>query len=156
MSYYLANNVVSGVQDGRLRLNEVTIIAVLGCKDCSETLKIIDADVYLSDLKAQLAEAKGTIARLSNEQARDVNRDVQKDNGMACANCSALRQVEYNHSITEQQLSEAKNQLEEMKAIFISLLNGALDTAMRLNPDRKDEINALRERIKKELVDEHF
>ena len=34
----------SGVVDGRLRLNEVTCNFILGCDDCSETLKIMSAN----------------------------------------------------------------------------------------------------------------
>lgn len=32
------------VQDGRIRLSEISAIAYLGCEECSETLKIIDSE----------------------------------------------------------------------------------------------------------------
>jgi hypothetical protein len=35
---HVGNN---GVQDGRLKLNEVQVIAFLACEDCSETLQTI-------------------------------------------------------------------------------------------------------------------
>jgi hypothetical protein len=34
----------SGVQDGLLKLNEIGAIFILGCEECSETLKIVDGD----------------------------------------------------------------------------------------------------------------
>lgn len=34
----------SGVVDGRLRSHEIRPIFVLGCDECSETLKVIDGD----------------------------------------------------------------------------------------------------------------
>ena len=34
----------SGVQEGRLRTQEVSCVFVLGCDNCSETLKVVSAD----------------------------------------------------------------------------------------------------------------
>ena len=39
----LQNNGSAG--DGRLKLNEVSCIFVLGCESCSETLQIVPADL---------------------------------------------------------------------------------------------------------------
>ena len=32
------------VQDGRFRMHDIGIIFVLGCEECSETIRIIDAE----------------------------------------------------------------------------------------------------------------
>lgn len=35
---------MGGVQDGRIKMNEVGVIFILGCDFCSETLKTVDGD----------------------------------------------------------------------------------------------------------------
>lgn len=43
--FWQAGNIVkNGVQDGRLKLNEVQCQFVLGCNYCSETLAVVSAD----------------------------------------------------------------------------------------------------------------
>lgn len=43
ISAYNTSNVV----DGRLKLNEIATIAVLGCESCSATLMVMDANKFL-------------------------------------------------------------------------------------------------------------
>jgi len=44
---------LSGVQDGRLRQNEVHGIFFLGCDECSETVSIVPASKVANYLNAQ-------------------------------------------------------------------------------------------------------
>lgn len=44
LTWLATNQNRSGVQEGRLRTNEVSCIFVLGCDDCSETLRAVSAD----------------------------------------------------------------------------------------------------------------
>lgn len=41
-----------GVQDGRIKMNEVGVIFFLGCDKCSETVRIIDGEVVAVALTA--------------------------------------------------------------------------------------------------------
>lgn len=43
-SWQTHNITRSGIQDGRLKLNEVECLFALGCNRCSETLKVLSAD----------------------------------------------------------------------------------------------------------------
>lgn len=53
--YTLRNN--GGVQDGRLKYNELQVVCYLGCDDCSETLAF--ASIYeVLDLVTQLGQQK--------------------------------------------------------------------------------------------------
>ncbi len=44
LSWSTHNKTPSDVPDGRLRSNEVHCLFVLGCDECSETLKVVSAD----------------------------------------------------------------------------------------------------------------
>lgn len=44
LSWFAQNTVQNGIQQNRLNTNDVVCMFVLGCDDCSETLKIISAD----------------------------------------------------------------------------------------------------------------
>lgn len=48
LEWYSACTTKSNVQDGRLRLNEVTITYFLGCNSCSETLIVKNEDQMLT------------------------------------------------------------------------------------------------------------
>ena len=39
-----------GCVDGRIKLNEVEGIFILGCNDCSETVRVISADQFLVEI----------------------------------------------------------------------------------------------------------
>jgi hypothetical protein len=39
-----------GVQDGRLKMNEIGPIFYLGCDECSATLKIVDGDAIANEM----------------------------------------------------------------------------------------------------------
>lgn len=43
----------SGVQDGRLRMHDVTCDFVLGCDECSDTVTVMNADTVAMVLTAQ-------------------------------------------------------------------------------------------------------
>ena len=49
---------VGGAQNGRIRLNEVRPIFVLGCECCSETLLVVEASKIAAVLNGQI-EMKG-------------------------------------------------------------------------------------------------
>lgn len=46
----------SAAPDGRLRMNEVEFVFVLGCNDCSETLAVVSADKIAQHLTEQQQE----------------------------------------------------------------------------------------------------
>lgn len=43
LEWFVSTRNTSGVVDGRLRLNEVGVDLVLGCKECSMTVRVVDA-----------------------------------------------------------------------------------------------------------------
>uniref|UniRef100_UPI001C5A22DF hypothetical protein n=1 Tax=Pseudomonas sp. UMAB-40 TaxID=1365407 RepID=UPI001C5A22DF len=47
----------SGIQNGRLRTDDVTCQFVLGCENCSETLRVVSADTFANRLNANTAHA---------------------------------------------------------------------------------------------------
>ena len=54
--FWQAGNIVrNGVQDGRLKLNEVQCQFVLGCERCSETLAVVSADRLADVLNGNMA-----------------------------------------------------------------------------------------------------
>lgn len=55
LSWFATNANTSGVQEGRLRTSEVTCQFVLGCDECSETLKVVSADAIANFLSAALS-----------------------------------------------------------------------------------------------------
>lgn len=57
---WFANNTTgtSGIQNGRLRIDDVTCQFVLGCDDCSETLRVVKADTIAARLNADTQHAK--------------------------------------------------------------------------------------------------
>jgi hypothetical protein len=48
----------TGIQQGRLTTNDVTCQFVLGCDDCSETLRVVNADTFAARLNADTQHAK--------------------------------------------------------------------------------------------------
>lgn len=44
LRWYVGKNSPSDVQDGRLRMSEISVIAYLACEECSETLETIMED----------------------------------------------------------------------------------------------------------------
>ena len=44
LTWHTTNTTHTNIQDGRLKLNEVTCLFFLGCDYCSETLATINAD----------------------------------------------------------------------------------------------------------------
>lgn len=59
-SWFTSYETDSGVQQGRLRTSEVKCLFVLGCDDCSETLKIVSADKLADALNMQAQQGKAT------------------------------------------------------------------------------------------------
>lgn len=53
LSWFTHNVSLSGVQEGRLRSNEVTCQFVLGCDYCSETLAVVSADKIADHLNSR-------------------------------------------------------------------------------------------------------
>ncbi len=49
LRWHLGKRGPSDVQDGRLRMHDVSVIAFLGCEECSETIEIIE-DHEIEDL----------------------------------------------------------------------------------------------------------
>lgn len=50
---------LSGVQDGRMKLNEMQAILILGCEQCSETIVVVPVSVitdFLNKHKYELME----------------------------------------------------------------------------------------------------
>jgi hypothetical protein len=45
----------SGVVEGRLRTNEVTVVFFLGCNDCSATVQTVSSDGIAAHLNSQMA-----------------------------------------------------------------------------------------------------
>lgn len=54
LSWQTFNHNGSGVVDGRLRANEIQCKFVLGCDDCSETLRVVLADEVAGMLDSQM------------------------------------------------------------------------------------------------------
>lgn len=44
LRWYVGKAGPSDVQDGRLRMSEIHVIAYLACEECSETLRTIESD----------------------------------------------------------------------------------------------------------------
>lgn len=44
LKWFATNENKSGVTEGRLCTHEITCVFVLGCQECSETLKVVSAD----------------------------------------------------------------------------------------------------------------
>ena len=54
--WFDANTNTSGIAEGRLRTNEVTCTFVLGCADCSATLKTVRADSIAERMNEAMAK----------------------------------------------------------------------------------------------------
>ena len=52
----------SGVPDGRLRVHDVGCVFALGCNECSETVRVVDADAAAIALAQQPAAVDGACA----------------------------------------------------------------------------------------------
>lgn len=52
--WFSSNTNTSGIVEGRLRTNEVTCTFVLGCDDCSATIKTVRADTIAARMTASL------------------------------------------------------------------------------------------------------
>jgi formate-dependent nitrite reductase cytochrome c552 subunit len=52
--WFSSNTNTSGIAEGRLRTNEVTCTFVLGCADCSATIKTVRADTIAERMTAAL------------------------------------------------------------------------------------------------------
>lgn len=48
----------SGVVEGRLRTNEVTVVFFLGCNECSATVQVVSCDGIVAHLNNQMAVAQ--------------------------------------------------------------------------------------------------
>ncbi len=44
LRWYVSKQSASDIQDGRLRMHDVSVIAYLACEECSETLKTVMED----------------------------------------------------------------------------------------------------------------
>lgn len=69
----------SGVQEGRLRTNEMTCVFFLGCDSCSATLEIVNADKVAVWLTESRNEASAANAEPILVQAVAVTRDAGED-----------------------------------------------------------------------------
>ena len=49
--YTLSNN--GGVQDGRLKYNEIQVVCYLGCDDCSETLAFASIEEVFNQINSK-------------------------------------------------------------------------------------------------------
>jgi hypothetical protein len=59
LSWFTTNTSgTSGIQNGRLRTEDVTCQFVLGCDNCSETLRVVNADTIAARLNADTQHAK--------------------------------------------------------------------------------------------------
>ena len=69
LSWFAQNTVPNGIQQNRLNTSDVQCVFVLGCDDCSETLKIISADKIAEHFNKPAAQPQGKpVAKLSWEQ----------------------------------------------------------------------------------------
>ena len=53
LTWFAHNANRSGVMEGRLRTHEVSCLFILGCDDCSETLKVVSADKIAERMNVQ-------------------------------------------------------------------------------------------------------
>lgn len=53
LTWFARNENRTGIMEGRLRTHEVTCVFVLGCDDCSETLRVVSADKIVEHMNAQ-------------------------------------------------------------------------------------------------------
>lgn len=59
LSWFATNTTgTSGIQNGRLKTEDVTCQFVLGCDNCSETLRVVNADTVAARLNADTQHAK--------------------------------------------------------------------------------------------------
>src|SRR5450830_1035577 len=59
LSWFAQNTVPNGIQQNRLNTSDVQCVFVLGCDDCSETLKIISADKIAEHFNKPAAQPQG-------------------------------------------------------------------------------------------------
>ncbi len=59
LTWFAQSENKSGVQEGRLRTHEVSSVFVLGCDDCSETLRVVSADKMAALLNNPAAQPQG-------------------------------------------------------------------------------------------------
>lgn len=52
LTWFVRNEIHSGIQQNRLNTNDVTCLFVLGCDDCSETLMLVSADNIAARMNA--------------------------------------------------------------------------------------------------------
>ena len=62
----------SSVQDGRLRLHDVSCVFVLGCLFCSETLAVVPADAIADHLNKAFEVSEEEIELREEEATADV------------------------------------------------------------------------------------
>jgi len=91
LTWFAQSENKSGVQEGRLRTHEVSSVFVLGCDDCSETLRVVSADKMAALLNKPAAQPQGGPV---------VCRHEWTDDGeflLVCTACGA--QEDYNQAL---------------------------------------------------------
>lgn len=56
--WFAQNNVPNGIQQNRLNTHDVKCVFVLGCNECSETLKLVSADKIAEQMTAAIKPAE--------------------------------------------------------------------------------------------------
>ncbi len=65
-SWFMSNRVNLVAVDGRLKYNEISCDFVLGCDECSETLRVVPADEIASQMNAALSAQVQDVAGLES------------------------------------------------------------------------------------------
>ncbi len=93
LTWFAQSENKSGVQEGRLRTHEVSSVFVLGCDDCSETLRVVSADKIAALLNKPAAQPQGEpVAWMdprSPEMHATISNEVKQHNLKFCGAPSA-------------------------------------------------------------------
>lgn len=58
LSWFCSTHNTSGVVDGRLRMHDIGVNFVLGCNECSETVRVVSGDQIAERMTCELAAAQ--------------------------------------------------------------------------------------------------
>lgn len=80
--WFDSNTNTSGIMEGRLRTNEITCTFVLGCADCSATIKTVRAET----IAARMTAALNPKPEAGSNAAQEMSDRIKSS---ACATCSS-------------------------------------------------------------------
>jgi hypothetical protein len=75
--WFSSNTNTSGIVEGRLRTNEVTCTFVLGCADCSATIKTVRADTIADRMTAALKPTESGASEIAKKSLSFENQRIE-------------------------------------------------------------------------------